>query len=115
MLTFLCYSSYHLSRKPISIVKVSSSHSQRACGDPYVPQHPHFTPFLTSQSQLHPNCSALGPNPHNDSNSSTWCSWAPFGKAQIPYKSPHKLPSWQPSQAHLCPEPGRGSLGTGGN
>ncbi|NWQ90458.1 G6PT3 protein, partial [Burhinus bistriatus] len=50
VLTFLCYTSYHLSRKPISIVK----------------------------SQLHPNCSALGPNPHNDSNSSTWCSWAPF-------------------------------------
>ncbi|NXV53022.1 G6PT3 protein, partial [Uria aalge] len=50
VLTFLSYTSYHLSRKPISIVK----------------------------SQLHPNCSALGPNPHNDSNSSTWCSWAPF-------------------------------------
>ncbi|NXE29423.1 G6PT3 protein, partial [Ardeotis kori] len=50
VLTFLCYTSYHLSRKPISIVK----------------------------SQLHPNCSALGPNPHNDSNSSKWCSWAPF-------------------------------------
>uniref|UniRef100_A0A663LTC5 Glucose-6-phosphate exchanger SLC37A2 n=1 Tax=Athene cunicularia TaxID=194338 RepID=A0A663LTC5_ATHCN len=44
VLTFLCYTSYHLSRKPISIVK----------------------------SQLHPNCSALGPNPRNDSNSSTW-------------------------------------------
>ncbi|NXX76361.1 G6PT3 protein, partial [Urocolius indicus] len=50
VLTFLSYTSYHLSRKPISIVK----------------------------SQLHPNCSALGPNPHNNSNSSTWCSWAPF-------------------------------------
>ncbi|NXX20280.1 G6PT3 protein, partial [Podargus strigoides] len=50
VLTFLCYTSYHLSRKPISIVK----------------------------SQLHPNCSALGPNPRNNSNSSTWCSWAPF-------------------------------------
>ncbi|OPJ67464.1 sugar phosphate exchanger 2 [Patagioenas fasciata monilis] len=50
VLTFLCYTSYHLSRKPISIVK----------------------------SQLHPNCSALGPNPRNNSNSSAWCSWAPF-------------------------------------
>ncbi|KAM7030268.1 glucose-6-phosphate exchanger SLC37A2 isoform 3-T4 [Acridotheres tristis] len=50
VLTFLSYTSYHLSRKPISIVK----------------------------SQLHPNCSTLGPNPHNDSNSTTWCSWAPF-------------------------------------
>ncbi|NXH87103.1 G6PT3 protein, partial [Edolisoma coerulescens] len=50
VLTFLSYTSYHLSRKPISIVK----------------------------SQLHPNCSTLGPNPYNDSNSSTWCSWAPF-------------------------------------
>ncbi|NXT32079.1 G6PT3 protein, partial [Pelecanoides urinatrix] len=50
VLTFLCYTSYHLSRKPISIVK----------------------------SQLHPNCSSLSPNPSNDSNSSTACSWAPF-------------------------------------
>ncbi|XP_072210998.1 glucose-6-phosphate exchanger SLC37A2 isoform X1 [Excalfactoria chinensis] len=50
VLTFLSYTSYHLSRKPISIVK----------------------------SQLHLNCSALGTNPHNDSNSTTWCSWAPF-------------------------------------
>ncbi|NXQ36974.1 G6PT3 protein, partial [Alaudala cheleensis] len=50
VLTFLSYTSYHLSRKPISIVK----------------------------SQLHPNCSAFGPNPLNDSNSTTWCSWAPF-------------------------------------
>ncbi|PKU34439.1 sugar phosphate exchanger hypothetical protein [Limosa lapponica baueri] len=41
-------------------------------------RHPDFTPSLTPQSQLHPNCSALGPNPNNDSNSSTWCSWAPF-------------------------------------
>ncbi|NXN72564.1 G6PT3 protein, partial [Himantopus himantopus] len=50
VLAFLCHTSYPLPRKPISIVK----------------------------SQLHPNCSALGPNPHNDSNSSNWCSWAPF-------------------------------------
>ncbi|KAL8173795.1 UNVERIFIED_CONTAM: hypothetical protein K2H54_025619 [Gekko kuhli] len=50
LLTFLCYTSYHLSRKPISIVK----------------------------SQLHYNCSLRGANPHNDSNSTTWCDWKPF-------------------------------------
>ncbi|XP_060106572.1 glucose-6-phosphate exchanger SLC37A2 isoform X2 [Heteronotia binoei] len=50
LLTFLCYTSYHLSRKPISIVK----------------------------SQLHYNCSLKGANPHNDSNSTTWCDWKPF-------------------------------------
>uniref|UniRef100_A0A8D0FBB7 Glucose-6-phosphate exchanger SLC37A2 n=1 Tax=Strix occidentalis caurina TaxID=311401 RepID=A0A8D0FBB7_STROC len=68
VLTFLCYTSYHLSRKPISIVKVSSSLAPAAGrGD-----------VGGDRSQLHPNCSALGPNPRNDSNSSTWCSWAPF-------------------------------------
>lgn len=50
LLTFLCYTSYHLSRKPISIVK----------------------------SELHYNCSLRGVNPHNDSNSTTWCDWKPF-------------------------------------
>ncbi|KYO35816.1 glucose-6-phosphate exchanger SLC37A2 isoform X1 [Alligator mississippiensis] len=52
VLTFLFYTSYHLSRKPISIVK----------------------------SELHLNCSALGRNPTNGSNSTTWCDWAPFDK-----------------------------------
>lgn len=99
VLTFLCYTSYHLSRKPISIVKVSSNLAPAAGrGDMGVLEHPDFTPSLSPQSQLHPNCSALGPNPHNDSNSSTWCSWAPFGKAELP-QSPQKLPSWQPRQA----------------
>ncbi|XP_034995040.1 glucose-6-phosphate exchanger SLC37A2 isoform X2 [Zootoca vivipara] len=50
VLTFLCYTTFHLSRKPISIVK----------------------------SELHYNCSSRGPNPHNESNSTTWCDWKPF-------------------------------------
>ncbi|XP_051842722.1 glucose-6-phosphate exchanger SLC37A2 isoform X2 [Antechinus flavipes] len=49
LLTFLIYTCYHLSRKPISVVK----------------------------SQLHRNCTGLE-NPNNNSNSTTWCSWAPF-------------------------------------
>uniref|UniRef100_A0A8C0AWE8 Glucose-6-phosphate exchanger SLC37A2 n=1 Tax=Buteo japonicus TaxID=224669 RepID=A0A8C0AWE8_9AVES len=83
VLTFLCYTSYHLSRKPISIVKVSSNLAAAAGRRNMgmgrgVLEHPDFTSSFSPQSQLHPNCSALGPNPHNDSNSSTWCSWAPF-------------------------------------
>ncbi|KAG8434670.1 hypothetical protein GDO86_012871 [Hymenochirus boettgeri] len=51
LMTFLFYTSYHLSRKPISIVK----------------------------GQLHRNCSALPNPPQNISaNDTTWCSWAPF-------------------------------------
>lgn len=51
VLTYLFYTSYHLSRKPISVVK----------------------------SQLHRNCSALPNPPANISeNDTTWCSWAPF-------------------------------------
>ncbi|XP_069750578.1 glucose-6-phosphate exchanger SLC37A2 isoform X1 [Narcine bancroftii] len=53
LLTFLFYASYHLSRKPISIVK----------------------------SELHRNCSAIaghGNKSHLDND--TWCDWAPFDK-----------------------------------
>ncbi|KAL7981483.1 hypothetical protein Chor_002379 [Crotalus horridus] len=50
VLTFLCYTTFHLSRKPISIVK----------------------------SELHYNCSSLGSRPNNASNSTTWCDWKPF-------------------------------------
>uniref|UniRef100_A0A8D0DI19 Glucose-6-phosphate exchanger SLC37A2 n=1 Tax=Salvator merianae TaxID=96440 RepID=A0A8D0DI19_SALMN len=50
VLTFFCYATFHLSRKPISIVK----------------------------SELHYNCSSRGSNPRNDSNSTTWCDWKPF-------------------------------------
>ncbi|XP_062817082.1 glucose-6-phosphate exchanger SLC37A2 isoform X2 [Anolis carolinensis] len=50
VLTFLCYTTFHLSRKPISIVK----------------------------SELHYNCSSRGGNPNNESNSTTWCDWKPF-------------------------------------
>uniref|UniRef100_A0A8C4GUA1 Glucose-6-phosphate exchanger SLC37A2 n=1 Tax=Dicentrarchus labrax TaxID=13489 RepID=A0A8C4GUA1_DICLA len=50
-LTFLFYTAYHLSRKPISIVK----------------------------SQLHRNCSTvLQPTDLNITNNATWCDWAPF-------------------------------------
>ncbi|XP_068772892.1 glucose-6-phosphate exchanger SLC37A2 isoform X3 [Struthio camelus] len=50
VLTFLCYASYHLSRKPLSIVK----------------------------SQLHLNCSAAGADRLNGSNGTAGCSWVPF-------------------------------------
>uniref|UniRef100_A0A8C8RSS0 Glucose-6-phosphate exchanger SLC37A2 n=1 Tax=Pelusios castaneus TaxID=367368 RepID=A0A8C8RSS0_9SAUR len=50
VLTFLFYASFHLSRKPISIVK----------------------------SELHTNCSAQGGARPNGTNSTTWCDWAPF-------------------------------------
>uniref|UniRef100_A0A8C7T2X6 Glucose-6-phosphate exchanger SLC37A2 n=1 Tax=Oncorhynchus mykiss TaxID=8022 RepID=A0A8C7T2X6_ONCMY len=50
-LTFLFYTSYHLSRKPISIIK----------------------------SQLHRNCSTLIRPPNlNGTDNETWCDWAPF-------------------------------------
>ncbi|MGH0162313.1 UNVERIFIED_CONTAM: hypothetical protein FKN15_042557 [Acipenser sinensis] len=51
-LTFLFYTSYHLSRKPISVVK----------------------------SELHRNCSnVVRPLNFTGSNNETWCDWAPFG------------------------------------
>lgn len=50
-LTFLFYTAYHLSRKPISVVK----------------------------SQLHRNCSnVIRPPNLNVTNNETWCDWAPF-------------------------------------
>lgn len=50
-LTFLFYTAYHLSRKPISIVK----------------------------SQLHRNCSnVIRPADLNITNNETWCDWEPF-------------------------------------
>lgn len=50
-LTFLFYTAYHLSRKPISIVK----------------------------SELHRNCSTVvRPIDLNVTNNVTWCDWAPF-------------------------------------
>ncbi|XP_056140856.1 glucose-6-phosphate exchanger SLC37A2 [Lampris incognitus] len=51
LLTFLFYTAYHLSRKPISIVK----------------------------SQLHRNCSTvIRPVQLNVTDNDTWCDWAPF-------------------------------------
>ncbi|KAM9299279.1 glucose-6-phosphate exchanger SLC37A2 [Gastrophryne carolinensis] len=51
ILTFLSYTAYHMSRKPLSVVK----------------------------SQLHQNCSEVPNPPANISaNDSTWCNWAPF-------------------------------------
>ncbi|CAO2635537.1 Glucose-6-phosphate exchanger SLC37A2 [Lemmus lemmus] len=54
LLTFLVYVCYHMSRKPISIVK----------------------------SRLHQNCSELvrPENDTHDPNDTTWCSWSPFDK-----------------------------------
>ncbi|ERE75797.1 sugar phosphate exchanger 2 [Cricetulus griseus] len=54
LLTFLIYACYHMSRKPISIVK----------------------------SRLHQNCSELvrPDNDTHDLNDTTWCSWSPFDK-----------------------------------
>ena len=51
-LTFLSYMSYHLTRKPISVVK----------------------------NVLHQNCSDV-PAPHSKvpDNDTSWCDWAPFG------------------------------------
>lgn len=54
LLTFLFYTAYHLSRKPISIVK----------------------------SQLHRNCSELVPPAGlNVSDNETWCDWVPFDQS----------------------------------
>ncbi|XP_045716171.1 glucose-6-phosphate exchanger SLC37A2 isoform X1 [Phyllostomus hastatus] len=52
LLTFLIYACFHMSRKPISVVK----------------------------SRLHQNCSEIiqPPNATHDPNDTTWCSWAPF-------------------------------------
>ncbi|XP_051903154.1 glucose-6-phosphate exchanger SLC37A2 isoform X1 [Hippocampus zosterae] len=51
LLTFLFYTAYHLSRKPISIVK----------------------------NELHRNCSGvIRPTDVNVTNNVTWCNWAPF-------------------------------------
>lgn len=55
-LTYLAYTCYHLTRKPISVVK----------------------------AVLHRNCSLVEiPNQikTDASNESTWCDYAPFGKA----------------------------------
>uniref|UniRef100_A0A9J8A297 Glucose-6-phosphate exchanger SLC37A2 n=1 Tax=Cyprinus carpio carpio TaxID=630221 RepID=A0A9J8A297_CYPCA len=53
ILTFVFYTTYHLSRKPISIVK----------------------------SQLHRNCSnVIHPADLNITDNDTWCDWAPFDK-----------------------------------
>uniref|UniRef100_A0A8C7ZT35 Glucose-6-phosphate exchanger SLC37A2 n=1 Tax=Oryzias sinensis TaxID=183150 RepID=A0A8C7ZT35_9TELE len=52
LLTFLFYTAYHLSRKPISIVK----------------------------SELHRNCSTvIRPPGINITDNETWCDWSPFG------------------------------------
>ncbi|KAM3600649.1 uncharacterized protein V6R79_000242 [Siganus canaliculatus] len=56
-LTFIFYTAYHLSRKPISIVK----------------------------SQLHRNCSnVVHPANLNITNNDTWCDWAPFDQDNYP-------------------------------
>ncbi|KAG0728302.1 Glucose-6-phosphate exchanger SLC37A2 [Chionoecetes opilio] len=57
VLTFMIYCSYHLSRKPISVVK----------------------------NVLHQNCSSLTPPENvNASVDPTWCDWKPFDGANAP-------------------------------
>lgn len=57
-LTYMAYMCYHLSRKPISVVK----------------------------NVLNQNCSSvLVPDGTfiNDTNRNTWCDWAPFGECKV--------------------------------
>uniref|UniRef100_A0A8C2A0N3 Glucose-6-phosphate exchanger SLC37A2 n=1 Tax=Cyprinus carpio TaxID=7962 RepID=A0A8C2A0N3_CYPCA len=61
ILTFVFYTTYHLSRKPISIVK----------------------------SQLHRNCSnVIHPADLNITDNDTWCDWAPFGDGMFGERLP---------------------------
>ncbi|XP_054448781.1 glucose-6-phosphate exchanger SLC37A2 isoform X2 [Pteronotus mesoamericanus] len=55
LLTFLIYTCYHMSRKPISVVK----------------------------SRLHQDCSKITPLPNHthDPNDTTWCNWSPFDQS----------------------------------
>ena len=57
LLTFLSYSSYHMARKPTSVVK----------------------------NVLHENCTGLVPPAHLNISGMEhkWCSWAPFGSYYI--------------------------------
>ncbi|XP_033190429.1 major facilitator superfamily transporter 16 isoform X1 [Bombus vancouverensis nearcticus] len=58
-LTYLAYTCYHMTRKPMSVVK----------------------------NVLSFNCSTLSPPPNfliNTSNQDTWCDWAPFDTADAP-------------------------------
>ncbi|XP_044017680.1 glucose-6-phosphate exchanger SLC37A2 isoform X2 [Aphidius gifuensis] len=58
-LTYLAYTCYHMSRKPISVVK----------------------------TVLYQNCSGLSPPPDipiDDNNRDTWCDWAPFDTPDAP-------------------------------
>ncbi|XP_049766689.1 glucose-6-phosphate exchanger SLC37A2 isoform X4 [Schistocerca cancellata] len=50
LLTYMSYTFYHMSRKPLSVVK----------------------------NVFHQNCSGLTPGADDDANVSTWCDWAPF-------------------------------------
>lgn len=65
-LTYLAYTCYHMTRKPMSVVK----------------------------NVLSFNCSTLPPPPNfliNTSNQDTWCDWAPFGKYNISIISQFKV------------------------
>ncbi|KAF5281308.1 hypothetical protein FQR65_LT14769 [Abscondita terminalis] len=54
VLTYLAYTCYHLSRKPISVVK----------------------------AVLHQNCSSLIPPPGVNPNQDDWCDWVPFNGSE---------------------------------
>lgn len=56
MLTYFAYMSYHLTRKPLSVVK----------------------------AVLHQNCSQLIPDPDvAPGGEANWCDWAPFGEYNL--------------------------------
>uniref|UniRef100_A0A8B9H984 Glucose-6-phosphate exchanger SLC37A2 n=1 Tax=Astyanax mexicanus TaxID=7994 RepID=A0A8B9H984_ASTMX len=72
ILTFFFYTAYHLSRKPISIVKNSVIL--------FLVKEVFFSfSDLKFQSQLHRNCSfVIRPTDLNITDNDTWCDWAPF-------------------------------------
>ncbi|KAK4878195.1 hypothetical protein RN001_010701 [Aquatica leii] len=55
ILTYMAYTCYHLSRKPISVVK----------------------------TVLHQNCTGLTPPPGVDPNTENWCDWKPFDGSDV--------------------------------
>ncbi|EPY88767.1 hypothetical protein CB1_000154012 [Camelus ferus] len=79
LMTFLIYTTYHMSRKPISVVKQL-----------FFPGVSPAAPFglftktaVPGASRLHQNCSGII-EPVNEShslNDSTWCNWAPFDQS----------------------------------
>ncbi|PZC76291.1 hypothetical protein B5X24_HaOG204803 [Helicoverpa armigera] len=85
VLTFFTYMTYHLTRKPISVVKSVLHQNCSALvpppgTDPGDDQWCNWAPFMV-KSVLHQNCSALVPPPGTDPGDDQWCNWAPFNTA----------------------------------